>query len=88
MKNKMLLRKYNKEMWMQMPQYSGAIGGLSLAIGLILNQFAEGIMIDFVSGLLLGIALVANLFSLVMFGRYKRSNDELARQKKTQTSAI
>ena len=52
-----------------------AMGQISLAIGIILNRFIndQNSIIDFTEGLLLGLSLILNLFSIIQFR--KISND-------------
>lgn len=75
----MLLLKIEPDRWEQVSQYSGGIGAISFAIGIILSRFAEGIGADFLSGLLMGLSVVANLLALTLFGRYKRYREEIRR---------
>lgn len=76
----MLLRNIGPDKWEHVSQYSGGIGALSLAIGIILSRFAEGLAIDFLAGLLMGISVIANIFALALFGRYKRYKEEIQRK--------
>ena len=81
----MLLRKLKPEKWGAASQYFGSIGGLALAIGLILGRFSDHVVSDFMQGLLLGLSLVANVMSLILFGRFKRYRSEAQSQMISET---
>jgi uncharacterized membrane protein len=76
----MLIQKLNPEKWGQVSRYSGAIGCLAFAIGIIISRFASYIISDFMVGLLLGISVVANLLAISLFGKYKRYQMEIQRE--------